>query len=458
MGKTKVEHPKNNTETNCICKQYDLIWGNKVNCDFRKKVVQICAELWGESKKIEMANGLMAVMAVESAETFSASKIGLVSYIDENGKRKRKYQGISKENILKLNENFSGPVGLIQFTEDAIKALNKENSLILTKRKLALMTNIEQLDYVKKYFELYKWHKKIKSPEDIYLQVFAPIGIGKQPDYVLYEEYLFPITKKEKASDKAYKSNESVDTKDGNNDDKIQRKEILKRYEDSKTNGEKEKENDFACGKIKKEETISNSLWHNPLDNSQRTYYNSNGVIKSSNGAFGPVRTKIVNGKILPKNHQGLDLFADIGTPCKACLNGNIVSYTNEGNDGYGNVLVLEVNGEELRKAKKEYKLEFVNEKEKGDGFDLDADKFYLRYAHLKSAVKTKGEVMAGETIAYTGDSGNAKGVPNPHLHFEIAMKKNNNGKGLTNRCNPTCFVRLEPIDMKLQKKIKDKR
>ncbi|MET3047492.1 hypothetical protein [Flavobacterium covae] len=42
IGKTKVEYPKNNTKTHCICKQYDLIWGNKVSCDFRKIYYKIC--------------------------------------------------------------------------------------------------------------------------------------------------------------------------------------------------------------------------------------------------------------------------------------------------------------------------------------------------------------------------------------------------------------------------------
>ena len=34
--------------TNCVCKQYDLIYGRKVSCAFRKKMVEICSELWGK--------------------------------------------------------------------------------------------------------------------------------------------------------------------------------------------------------------------------------------------------------------------------------------------------------------------------------------------------------------------------------------------------------------------------
>lgn len=198
-----------------------------------------------------------------------------------------------------------------------------------------------------------------------------------------------------------------------------------------------------------------NSKWVNPLDDCQRTYYNSAGNPKEQNGAFGPVR---LNKDGSAKNHQGLDLFSDVKMPCKACLDGKIVSYMNEGNDGYGNVLVLEVSGDDLRKAKREYTLEFKAEKISGAGFDLNADKFYLRYAHLSSAKKTSGEVKAGDVICYTGDSGNAKGVPNPHLHFEIAMNKTKNGTGLTNRYNPAFFVHLNPINKALQDKVKNAR
>ena len=198
-----------------------------------------------------------------------------------------------------------------------------------------------------------------------------------------------------------------------------------------------------------------NGKWHEPIDNPQRTYYNSEGYHKEQNGAFGMVRLT-PNGD--SKGHQGLDIFADIGTPCYACLDGEIVSYSNEGNNGYGNVLVLKVSGDELRGAKNNYTLEFASEMIKGDGFDENASEYYLRYAHLSSAVKTSGYVKAGELVCYTGDTGNAKDVINPHLHFEIAMKKKGNGYGLVNRCNPAFFVNLTSIDKKLQDEVKNKR
>lgn len=248
---------KDGNKETCKCKEYDLIWGNKVSCDFRKKVVEISKSLWPDKYK-SMANGLMAVMRVETSETFSPSKIELISYVDGNGKKKKKYAGLSKEAVNKLDDNFIGAVGLIQFTKDAIDALNKENSLNLTKKKLALMSDIDQLDYVKKYFMLYNWYKKLLSPEDIYLQVFAPIGIAKEEDYVLYKKYENPQTDKERTSTKNYNANKSVD-EENNNDKKIQRSEILGRYRTSYAEGMLKKEKEFSCGAIKqKEESESN--------------------------------------------------------------------------------------------------------------------------------------------------------------------------------------------------------
>ncbi|MCX8640590.1 M23 family metallopeptidase [Gilliamella sp. B3172] len=174
---------------------------------------------------------------------------------------------------------------------------------------------------------------------------------------------------------------------------------------------------DFLIGENESFQIIP-IIWHDPIDNPQRTYYNSSGVHKEQNGAFGMVR-KYADGS--DKAHQELDIFANINTPCKACLDGEIVSYSNEGQKGYGNVLVLKVKGKDLRASRRDYQLEFTKEIESGPEFDINADYIYLRYAHLNSAVLTSGEVKSGSIIAYSGDTGNAEGVINPHLHFEIA-------------------------------------
>jgi murein DD-endopeptidase MepM/ murein hydrolase activator NlpD len=203
-------------------------------------------------------------------------------------------------------------------------------------------------------------------------------------------------------------------------------------------------------------------LWHEPLENPQRTCYSSNKNPNSWNGAFGFVRNQGA------KAHTGLDLFADVNTPCYACLDGEIVQYKEE--SGYGNVLVIKVKGDDLRASRNDYTLEF-NKPEKreivqADNFDINREHFYIRYCHLSSAVLTTGNVKAGELIAYTGDTGNAEGLCNPHLHFEIAMRKTGNRTWTNNKqkdrlaykINPAFFVNLQKIDEDKQTKVKERR
>ncbi|OCK53154.1 hypothetical protein BA768_00940 [Chryseobacterium sp. CBo1] len=225
----------------CICQeQYkDLIWGGKVSCEFRKKVVQICAELWGESRKIEMANGLMAVMKVETWGSFKAHhREGFQSANDSP--KDLTISSFHKDSGSKS----SRAVGLIQFTQDALEGMNefpkstpatkgtqpRYDALNRLKLGYAQMGEIRQLDKVKKYFEPAK--NKIKTPEDIYLHVFAPKGVGQKDDFLLYEKDTIE-----------YKNNKSVD-KDNNG---IQRKEILARFYKSKMDGINNKTSKFTC-------------------------------------------------------------------------------------------------------------------------------------------------------------------------------------------------------------------
>ncbi|WP_052248505.1 peptidoglycan DD-metalloendopeptidase family protein [Chryseobacterium taiwanense] len=207
----------------------------------------------------------------------------------------------------------------------------------------------------------------------------------------------------------------------------------------------------FKVDECMPDEGNSNSTWHDPIAYSQRTYYNSEGNHAEKNGAFGKVR----NGGT--KNHQGLDLFATPGTPAVACLDGIVVEIMES--SSYGTILILEVDGEDLRAAKRNYTLQFTGEIENGAGFDSNASKYYLRYCHLSSIEVSSGEVTAGKTICYTGESGNAKGVPNPHLHFEIGSNKYPGSmEGTNNRTNPAYYVNLKTIDEPKQTSVKNER
>ena len=145
----------------CVCKQSQLIWGAKVDCKFRKKVIEIAAQLWGESAKFDKANMLMAVFAWESGGTFAADV---------------------------PNMKDSGGTGLIQMMPSTYESLFKRKpTLVKTKKyynksltvikELADMTALQYLDVVKKYFMPLKG-KNIDFV-DLYLQVLFPASSGK---------------------------------------------------------------------------------------------------------------------------------------------------------------------------------------------------------------------------------------------------------------------------------------
>ncbi|WP_160138247.1 L,D-transpeptidase [Chryseobacterium sp. c4a] len=161
---TMVKEPKQGkTPSSCICKeQYkDLIWGGKVSCEFRKKVVQIAKRLGKDP------NLLMAGMALETGRTFSPTA----------GKGK----------------NY---VGLIQFGDSAAESVGT------TRADLLKMTAIQQLDYVEKY--LAKKKDKINTLTDFYLSILMPVDVGRgnQPNHVVFDnQYPLVYNKNGKLTD-----------------------------------------------------------------------------------------------------------------------------------------------------------------------------------------------------------------------------------------------------------------
>lgn len=127
-----------------------LIWGAKVDQNFRVAVREVAAEL-----NIADPNWLMAVMAFETGNSF-------LPYV---------------------RNPVSGAVGLIQFTQTGLSSANMRG---YTRTGIARMTAVEQLrGPVKDYFKPYA--SRIRNLGDAYMVVFAPgIGIGRSDDYVLY--------------------------------------------------------------------------------------------------------------------------------------------------------------------------------------------------------------------------------------------------------------------------------
>ncbi|YCO02867.1 transglycosylase SLT domain-containing protein [Vibrio sp. VNB-15] len=123
-----------------------LAWGNRVSPEFKSKISDISQEL-----NID-PNHLMTCMAFETAETFSPSI---------------------------KNGSGSGATGLIQFMPSTAEALGTST------KKLAKMSAIEQLDYVKAYFLPYK--NRMVCLEDVYMAILYPAAIGKPHSHVLFK-------------------------------------------------------------------------------------------------------------------------------------------------------------------------------------------------------------------------------------------------------------------------------
>lgn len=124
-----------------------LAWGNVVSPAFRTKVSKISNNLGVE------ANYLMACMAFETGETFSASI---------------------------TNAAGSGAIGLIQFMPSTAQALGT-NTISLGK-----MSSIQQLDYVELYFQ--PKSGKLRTLEDVYMAILWPAAVGKPSAYVLFSK------------------------------------------------------------------------------------------------------------------------------------------------------------------------------------------------------------------------------------------------------------------------------
>lgn len=74
-------------------------------------------------------------------------------------------------------QNSIKATGLIQFLPSTAITLGT------TVDQLKLMSNVEQLEYVKKYFEV--WKSRMKDWLDVYLAIFYPAAIGKPDSYAL---------------------------------------------------------------------------------------------------------------------------------------------------------------------------------------------------------------------------------------------------------------------------------
>lgn len=123
--------------------------------------------------------------------------------------------------------------------------------------------------------------------------------------------------------------------------------------------------------------------------------------------------------------HQGVDLAVPNNYRCYAVDDG-VVSFVKTTDDnGYGRMLIIK----------------------------LDRG-LYVAYAHLKDIIVKEGQrVKAGDVVALTGSSGNARTMRNmaegSHLHFEVRTSQHP-GKGLTGRLDPLKYFTADTYNKAL--------
>jgi hypothetical protein len=140
---------------------------NVLPAEFVAKVVQISNVIGIDP------NHLLACIAFETGERFKSNTVNRIS----------------------------GATGLIQFMPITAKNLGT------TCDELERMTEIQQLDYVLKYF--FPYRNRLKTLSDVYMAILWPAAIGKPENFVLF-------TRNDSRRALAYKQNAGLDLdKDG---------------------------------------------------------------------------------------------------------------------------------------------------------------------------------------------------------------------------------------------------
>lgn len=135
-----------------------IAWGAKVSPVFKERV------LWTADALGCDPNYLMACMAWESGESFSAGKKNMAG---------------------------SGATGLIQFMPSTAKSLGTTTS------SLATMTAEDQLRFVYNYFK--PLAGKLNNLGDVYMAILWPKGVGQPDHFVLFDRTKTPVTFRQNA-------------------------------------------------------------------------------------------------------------------------------------------------------------------------------------------------------------------------------------------------------------------
>jgi hypothetical protein len=167
-----------------------IAWGNKVDQAFRDRLDQGIADMGWEDGNGLMASKVMSCMAFETGATFDPSI---------------------------RNRAGSSGTGLIQFMASTAEELGT------TTDALAAMSAVKQLDYVFRYFKMFR-KLQVPSPllSDLYMSILMPKYIGEPDDSIIFHDGL------------QYSENAGLDT---NRDGVITKQEVAAKVQARLTTG-----------------------------------------------------------------------------------------------------------------------------------------------------------------------------------------------------------------------------
>lgn len=146
------------------------------------------------------------------------------------------------------------------------------------------------------------------------------------------------------------------------------------------------------------------------------------------------------------KEHQGLDLAAEPGTPIRAVANGRIyMAKAPNAGYAYGNTLVLEVGLNDLPSQQAALFRRDNPGRESIGFFYAHLSEFQYPITHDSKGKVLPATVHAGDIIGKTGCTGNAKGMDSiplgAHLHFEVRQNALKRSAHLDNRVDPLPYI-----------------
>jgi hypothetical protein len=175
-----------------------------------RRINDITARRKSASNKSAIVKSAATIGAIEGLEEKSGRFIERLIEVANNVGTKPEYLAavMSAESGIKADavNKMGGATGLIQFMPSSAKAYGT------TTEELARMSDIEQLDYVEKFYMPYKG--KLNTPGDVYMATFLPIFVGKPEDTIIGQLGNEKVIAGDLTYDKVYRYNKGFDKDD----------------------------------------------------------------------------------------------------------------------------------------------------------------------------------------------------------------------------------------------------